>query len=152
MCINDVLGTFSRLYTSETRLYRKKMNFSGKSNQSRWTTTISPTRTPNLIKIPSEETTQRYLYIQSAFLRHVRPILERDSSAWSPYYKMDILKVERPQRRFTKMLPGMKEYSYLRRLKMLGEETLLVRRIKLQRHICRDEYFRICNNLEEVRT
>ena len=54
----------------------------------------------------------------------MRPILERDSSAWSPYYKMDILKVERPQRRFTKMLPGMKEYSYLRCLKKLRQPNL----------------------------
>ena len=58
-CLNGVLGTFSHLYTSQTRLYRKKMSFSGKSHQLRLKTSISPTRTPNLIKIPGVEIPQK---------------------------------------------------------------------------------------------
>jgi hypothetical protein len=69
-------------------------------------------------------------FLFHVFKIYVRPILERDSVVWSPYYKEDVLRVERPQRRFSKSLPGMSEYSYLRRLHILGEETLLVRRIK----------------------
>lgn len=64
------------------------------------------------------------------FKTYVRPILEHDSPAWSPSLKRDVLKVEKPQRTFTKFLPGMNELSYLQRLHKLNEETLLVRRIK----------------------
>ena len=74
--------------------------------------------------------TRERMFLFSIFKTYVRPILECDSPAWSPFYKRDILRVERPQRRFTKMLPNLREYSYLRRLNVLGEETLLVRRIK----------------------
>jgi hypothetical protein len=69
-------------------------------------------------------------FLFSIFKIYVRPILERDSVVWSPYYKEDVLKVERPQRRFTKRLEGMSELPYLTRLSLLGEETLLVRRLK----------------------
>ena len=44
--------------------------------------------------------------------------------------KADILRVEGPQRRFTKRLEGLENLSYLARLNALNEETLLVRRVK----------------------
>jgi hypothetical protein len=67
----------------------------------------------------------------SIFKTYVRPILEHNSTVWSPYLKEDIRRVEGPQRRFTKRLSGYEaEFSYLQRLHALGEETLLVRRIK----------------------
>jgi hypothetical protein len=67
----------------------------------------------------------------SIFKTYVRPILEHNSTVWSPYLKEDIRRVEGPQRRFTKKLSGYKtEFTYLQRLHALGEETLLVRRIK----------------------
>jgi hypothetical protein len=69
-------------------------------------------------------------FLLSVFKIYVRPILEHDCQVWSPLYKEDILKIERPQRSFTKRLDGLSELSYLTRLKVLGEETLLVRRIK----------------------
>jgi hypothetical protein len=67
----------------------------------------------------------------SIFKTYVRPVLEHNSSVWSPYLKEDIMRVEGPQRRFTKRLAGYTDgLSYLDRLSALGEETLLVRRIK----------------------
>jgi hypothetical protein len=67
----------------------------------------------------------------SIFKTYVRPILEHNSTVWSPYLKKDIRRVEGPQRRFTKRLSGYEtEFTYLQRLHALGEETLLVRRIK----------------------
>jgi hypothetical protein len=70
-------------------------------------------------------------FLFSVFKIYVRPILERDSPVWSPRYVRDILTIERPQRRFTKRLPGLQDgYTYLQRLEILGAETLLVRRVK----------------------
>jgi hypothetical protein len=67
----------------------------------------------------------------SIFKTYVRPILEHNSTVWSPYLKEDIRRVEGPQRRFTKRLNGYQtQFTYLQRLQALGEETLLVRRIK----------------------
>jgi len=37
---------------------------------------------------------------------YARPLLEYNSTIWSPHYKYDIDAVERVQRRFTKRLPG----------------------------------------------
>ena len=50
LCFRHFFVVFD-CYTSETRLYRQNLHFSGKSNPSRLKTSISPTRTPNLIKI-----------------------------------------------------------------------------------------------------
>jgi len=52
-----------------------------------------------------------------AYLVYVRPLLEYNSSAWSPHYKYDIDAVERVQRRFTKRLPGLSNYTHNERLK-----------------------------------
>ena len=69
-------------------------------------------------------------FLFTIFKSYIRPLLESDSSAWSPYLKADILRVEGPQRRFTKRLEGLENLSYLARLNALNEETLLVRRVK----------------------
>jgi len=42
----------------------------------------------------------------------VRPHVEYCVSAWSPYYKKDKELLEKVQRRFTKMIKGMKGMSY----------------------------------------
>jgi hypothetical protein len=65
-----------------------------------------------------------------AFKVFVRPILEYASPVWSPAQSGDILHVELVQRRFTKYLPGLRSKSYQERLKILGLETLEMRRIK----------------------
>jgi len=65
-----------------------------------------------------------------AFTVYVRPLLEFNSSIWSPRFIQDINCVEAVQRRFTKRLPGMSNLSYLARLKKLNLESLEIRRIK----------------------
>jgi hypothetical protein len=70
-------------------------------------------------------------FMFSIYTTYVRPILEHNSPAWSPYLKEDIRRIEGPQRRFTKRLQGYEDgWTYLERLHALGAETLLVRRIK----------------------
>lgn len=61
----------------------------------------------------------------------VRPHLEYGSQFWNPHYKKDIAKIEKVQRRFTKMIPGMSRYSYKDRLLKLNMLTLEERRKRL---------------------
>ena len=67
--------------------------------------------------------------LKRAFIVYVRPLLEYNSVVWSPYYKHDIEAIERVQRKFSKRLPGLKEFTYKERLKFLGWPTLELRRL-----------------------
>jgi len=58
----------------------------------------------------------------------VRPHLEYCVSAWSPYYAKDRSLLERVQHRFTRMVLGLKNLSYEKRLEHLGLWTLEERR------------------------
>jgi len=58
----------------------------------------------------------------------VRPNIEYCISAWSPYYEKDKHLLERVQHRFTRMIPGMKQLSYEKRLEIIGLWTLEERR------------------------
>ena len=49
----------------------------------------------------------------------VCPHVDYCSSAWSPHYVKDKIQVEKFQRRFTKMIPDMRNHSYEARLKKL---------------------------------
>ena len=49
----------------------------------------------------------------------VRPHLEYSAQFWSPYYQKDAEALERVQKRFTRMLPGMEGISYEERLEKL---------------------------------
>ena len=60
----------------------------------------------------------------------VRPHLEYCEQFWAPYLRKDVLALERVQRRFTRMIPGMKSLSYEERLRTLGLYPLEFRRIK----------------------
>ena len=60
----------------------------------------------------------------------VRPILEYGVQFWSPNYRKDINKIERVQRRCTRMLPGFKQLSYRERLNKLGLYSLERRRLR----------------------
>ena len=50
----------------------------------------------------------------------MRPQLEDCAQVWSPEYRKDSIKLERVQKRFTRMLPGLDGLSYKERLDRLG--------------------------------
>ena len=50
----------------------------------------------------------------------VRPHLGYSVPFWSPHYQEDVEALERVQKRFTRMLPGMEGISYEERLEKLG--------------------------------
>jgi len=64
-----------------------------------------------------------------AFKVYVRPILEFNTTVWSPVQKKDIEAIEKVQRRFTKRLTGLSAYSYSERLRKLNLQSLELRRI-----------------------
>ena len=60
----------------------------------------------------------------------VRPHLEYCIQAWRPYRKKDTDKLERIQRRATKMLPELRDLSYESRSLQCGLTTLETRRLR----------------------
>jgi len=60
----------------------------------------------------------------------VRPHLEYCVVAWSPHYNKDKVMLEKVQRRFTRMIPAVKNLPYERRLAKLQMWTLEARRIR----------------------
>jgi len=68
-----------------------------------------------------------------AYTTYVRPLVEYETSVWSPYLKGDIRSVERVQRTFTRRLfdrCSLPPLEYEDRLSMLGLESLEYRRVK----------------------
>ena len=58
----------------------------------------------------------------------VRPLLEFAAPVWNPYMRKDIEKLERVQRKVSKLAPGLKNYDYAERLRILDLTTLEERR------------------------
>ena len=61
----------------------------------------------------------------------VRPHLEYAVQVWNPYLQGDIDKIERVQRRATRVPTGFEKFEYEDRLKKLSMTTLKDRRIPL---------------------
>ena len=76
----------------------------------------------------------------------VRPHLEYCIQAWRPYRKKDIDRLERIQRRATKMIPELRDLSYEERLKECGLTTLETRRLRGDQI----EVFKILNGYENI--
>ena len=76
----------------------------------------------------------------------VRPHLEYCASAWSPHYVKDGELLERVQRRFSRMVPGMRGLEYDERLERLGMMTLGERRNRADLI----ELFRISKGLSAI--
>ena len=60
----------------------------------------------------------------------VRPLLEYSIQACSPYLRKDIDKLEKIQRRATKLIPGLRDLRYEERLKECGLTTQETRRLR----------------------
>ena len=64
----------------------------------------------------------------NAFLSYVVSLLEYASQCWNPKLKKNIKSIESIQKRFTKRLAGMSQFSYNERLVALSATTLEIRR------------------------
>ena len=76
----------------------------------------------------------------------VRPHLEYCIQAWRTYRKKDIDKLERIQRRATKIIPELRDLSYKSHLLQCGLTTLETRRLRGDQI----EVFKIVNGYEDV--
>ena len=70
-------------------------------------------------------------------------LIEYNSVVWSTQSVQDIELVERVQRRFTKRLPGLKSYTYARRLEHLKLPSLELRRLHADLIWCYRIYFNL---------
>ena len=80
--------------------------------------------------------------LYKAIVRH----LEYCIQAWRPYRKKDIDKLERIQRKATKMIPELRDLSYENRLLQCGLTALETRRLRADQI----EVFKIVNGYEDV--
>ena len=73
---------------------------------------------------------------QSNFLRlykaYVRPLLEYASAVWSPQVQYLAEDIERVQKRFCRMVPGLQSLSYQEQLSRLSLLSLKSRRVRAQ--------------------
>ena len=76
----------------------------------------------------------------------VRPHLKYCIQAWRPYHQKDIYKLERIQRRATKIIPEFRDLIYESRLLQCGLTTLETRRLRGDKI----EVFKIVNGYEDV--
>ena len=64
------------------------------------------------------------------YTAYVRPQVEYCAALWNPHLKKDINCLERVQHRATKLVPQIRHLPYLKRLSILGLQTLEERRIR----------------------
>ena len=66
--------------------------------------------------------------LSKLFTTLVRPILEYVNAIWGPLFTLDQRKVEKVQRRATRLLPSLHDKSYTEKLSILSLPSLLYRR------------------------
>ena len=87
----------------------------------------------------------------------VRPHLEYANVIWHPIYKRQIELLERVQRRFTKLIPSIKDLPYTERLKILKLPSIKYRQVRADLiqtykiihsidNLSCPEFFTFCNN------
>jgi hypothetical protein len=86
------------------------------------------------------------LFLKTAFVTYVRPLLEYASNVWNPYLLKHINVIENVQRRFTKRIPSLSHLSYPERLAALDLESLELRRLKADLVL----YYKILHNLVNI--
>ena len=64
------------------------------------------------------------------YMSLVRPHLEYANAVWGPHYEMDQQKIQRVQRRATKLIEDIKDLSYEERLCSLNMSSLQHRRLR----------------------
>ena len=69
------------------------------------------------------------LYHNIIAVYYVRPQLEYALSVWSLHLKMDIAKLERVQRMYTKRIPSLRHLSYVERMAYVETRSLELRRL-----------------------
>ena len=84
--------------------------------------------------------------IMSLYKTLVRPHLEYCVQAWRPHLKKDIEKIEKVQRRATRMMMGSRELDYESRLRKVGLTTLETRRLRADMI----EVYKIVNGMEGI--
>ena len=80
------------------------------------------------------------------YLTFIRPHLEYCVQVWSPYHRGEIDKLEKFQRRATKLVPSLTELPYEERLHRLGLTTLEERRVRGDQI----EVYKILNGFENI--
>ena len=76
----------------------------------------------------------------------IRPQLEYGNAVWHPYLRKDIDSIEAVQKRFTKLIPGLRDLSYQDRLKHLKLPSLAHRRRRGDIIQC----FKIIKGLDDI--
>jgi ribonuclease P/MRP protein subunit RPP40 len=64
------------------------------------------------------------------FVGLIRPHLEYGNCVWNPIYKNDINRIEKIQRRATKMVPNLRDMPYEERLRVTKLPSLAYRRLR----------------------
>ena len=68
--------------------------------------------------------------LKTLYCSFVRPHMEHCVQAWSPYLKKDVKTLERVQRRASKLVPALRNFSYEDRLKKIDILPLEQRRFR----------------------
>ena len=68
--------------------------------------------------------------VSKLFTTLIRPTLEYSNSIWGPHFVLDQRKIEKVQRRATKMIPQLQDMSYEERLSALSLSSLSHQRFR----------------------
>jgi hypothetical protein len=76
--------------------------------------------------------TRSQKFLKDMFRVYVRPVVEYNAEIFSPYLLKDIRFLERALRSFTKRFPGLRNFSYERRLQILNMQSLEESRLRTE--------------------